>query len=555
MNGITIMLISIAVLGGGYLLYGRWLAKLWGVDPKAKTPAYEMEDGVDYTPAEPGVVFGHQFASIAGAGPINGPIQAAIFGWVPVLLWVLVGGLFFGAVQDFVAMFASVRNKGRTIGYIIELYIGKIGKKLFTLFVWLFSILVVAAFADVVANTFNGFAAIPELSLANGQVATTSMLFIAAAVGLGVMLKKCHFGKGVNTVVALGLLVLCIVVGMTLPMYVSTASWHLIVFAYIAIASIVPVWALLQPRDYLNSYLLVAMIAAALVGVVVANPEMNLNAFNGFTVNGQHMFPILFVTIACGAVSGFHALVSSGTASKQIKNEKHMLPVSFGAMLLESLLAVVALIAVGAISSGGVVASGTPAVVFATAISSFLGKIGIPEDLAFTLINLAVSAFALTSLDSVARVGRLSFQEFFLDSSVNEENMSPVLKFLTNKYTATVITLAMAYALAKAGYANIWPLFGSANQLLSALALIACAVYLKRTNRKGWMLWLPMGVMLAVTLTALGMSIVGKFGGIFAGTTANLGGDLLQGCFAVALFALGVMVAVQGIRKLWGKNN
>lgn len=554
MNGITIMLIAIAVLGGGYLLYGRWLAKLWGVDPKAKTPAYEMEDGVDYTPAEPGVVFGHQFASIAGAGPINGPIQAAIFGWVPVLLWVLVGGLFFGAVQDFVAMFASVRNKGRTIGYIIELYIGKIGKKLFTLFVWLFSILVVAAFADVVANTFNGFAATPELSLANGQVATTSMLFIAAAVGLGVMLKKCRFGKGVNTVVALGLLVLCIVVGMTLPMYVSTASWHLIVFAYIAIASIVPVWALLQPRDYLNSYLLVAMIAAALVGVVVANPEMNLNAFNGFTVNGQHMFPILFVTIACGAVSGFHALVSSGTASKQIKNEKHMLPVSFGAMLLESLLAVVALIAVGAISSGGVVASGTPAVVFATAISSFLGKIGVPEDLAFTLINLAVSAFALTSLDSVARVGRLSFQEFFLDSSVNEENMSPMLKFLTSKYTATVITLAMAYALAKAGYANIWPLFGSANQLLSALALIACAVYLKRTNRKGWMLWLPMGVMLAVTLTALGMSIVGKFGGIFAGTTANLGGDLLQGCFAVALFALGVMVAVQGIRKLWGKK-
>ena len=208
---------------------------------------------------------------------------------MPVLLWVLVGGLFFGAVQDFVAMYASVRNKGRTIGYIIELYIGKIGKKLFTLFVWLFSILVVAAFADVVANTFNGFAATPELSLANGQVATTSMLFIAAAVGLGVMLKKCRLGKGVNTAMAIGLLVLCIVLGMMLPMYVPTASWHLIVFAYIAGASIVPVWALLQPRDYLNSYLLVVMIIAALLGVVVANPAMNLNAFNGFTVNGQHM--------------------------------------------------------------------------------------------------------------------------------------------------------------------------------------------------------------------------------------------------------------------------
>lgn len=554
MNGITIMLVALIVLGAGYLLYGRWLAKIWGVDPNRKTPACEMEDGVDYTPTTAGVVFGHQFASIAGAGPINGPIQAAIFGWVPVLLWVLIGGLFFGAVQDFVSMYASVRNKGRTIGYLIELYIGKTGKKLFTLFVWLFSILVVAAFADVVANTFNGFAATPEVSLANGQVATTSMLFIIAAVGLGFILKFCRFKSAVNTLIAVALLSGCIMVGMLLPMYISTASWHLIVFVYIAIASIVPVWALLQPRDYLNSYLLVAMIVASTAGVFIANPQMNLNAFNGFTVNGQHMFPILFVTIACGAVSGFHALVSSGTASKQIQNEKHMLPVSFGAMVMESLLAVVALIAVGAVSSGAQVASGTPAVVFATAIASFLGEIGLPQDTSFTLINLSVSAFALTSLDSVARVGRLSFQEFFLDSSVDENNMGAVRKFFTNKYTATIITLVMAYALAKVGYTNIWPLFGSANQMLSALALIACAVFLKKTKRKGWMLWTPMCVMLAVTLTALGMTIVSKMGGIIAGTTANLGGDLLQSCFAIALFTLGVMVAVQGVRKLWSKT-
>lgn len=256
MNGIAIMIVALFVLGAGYLLYGRWLSKIWGVDPNSKTPAYEMEDGVDYTPSAPSVVFGHQFASIAGAGPINGPIQAAIFGWVPVLLWVLIGGLFFGAVQDFAAMFASVRNKGRTIGYIIELYIGRIGKKLFTLFVWLFSILVVAAFADVVANTFNGFAGTPEVSLANAQVATTSMLFIAAAVCLGFILKKCRFKSSVNTVFAVSLLIGCIALGMNIPMYISTANWHLIVFAYIAIASIVPVWALLQPRDYLNSYLL-----------------------------------------------------------------------------------------------------------------------------------------------------------------------------------------------------------------------------------------------------------------------------------------------------------
>ena len=554
MKGITILLIAIAVLGAGYIFYGRWLAKSWGIDPRAKTPAYEQQDGVDYVPADPGVVFGHQFASIAGAGPINGPIQAAFFGWVPVLLWILVGGVFFGAVQDFVAMYASVRNKGRTIGYIIELYIGKIGKKLFTLFVWLFSILVVAAFADVVAQTFNGFAASAELSLANGRVASTSMLFIAAAVGLGFFLKKNRFGKAVNTSVAIVLLVACIALGMLVPMYVSASAWHVIVFIYIAVASIVPVWALLQPRDYLNSYLLVAMIIAAVLGVLVANPPMKLNPFNGFVVNGQSMFPILFVTIACGAVSGFHALVSSGTASKQVKNEKHMLPISFGAMLLECLLAVIALIAVGAVSDGAQVASGTPSVVFANAVASFLGEIGINENASFTLINLAVSAFALTSLDSVARVGRISFQEFFLDSTVDENNMSPMRRFLTSKYTSTIVTLGLAYLLAKLGYSNIWPLFGSANQLLSALALIACAVYLKKSRRKGWMLWAPMGIMLAVTLTALGMTIVTKLGGIFAATTANLAGDLLQTAFAAALFVLGVMVAVQGVKKLAGRE-
>ena len=262
MNGIVIMVISIVVLVGAYLLYGRYLAKKWGIDPKAKTPAYEMEDGVDYVPTDKGVVFGHQFASIAGAGPINGPIQAAIFGWVPVLLWLLVGGVFFGAVQDFSAMYASVKNKGRTIGYIIEKYIGKVGKKLFLAFTWLFSILVVAAFADVVAKTFNGFDAAGAVVPANGSVAMTSMLFIAAAVLLGFIIKYAKLNTWVNTVIAVGLLVLTIVLGLNFPIYVSLGSWHLFIFVYIAVASIVPVWALLQPRDYLNSYLLVAMIVS-----------------------------------------------------------------------------------------------------------------------------------------------------------------------------------------------------------------------------------------------------------------------------------------------------
>ena len=381
MNGILMMIIAIVVLGGAYLLYGRYLERKWGISPDAKTPAYELEDGVDYVPADTNVVFGHQFASIAGAGPINGPIQAAMFGWLPVLLWVLLGGVFFGAVQDFAAMYASVKNKGRTIGYIIEEYIGKLGKKLFLLFCWLFCILVVAAFADVVAGTFNGFTtdasgAVTQVA-ANGAVATTSMIFIVEAVALG--LKT-------------------------------------------------------QPQ------------------------------------------------------------------------------------------------------------------IFAGAIANFLVATGLPYQLVFTLINLAVSAFALTSLDSVARIGRLSFQEFFVDDDTDLEHAGPVLKLVTNKYFATGLTLVLAYLLAKVGYAEIWPLFGSANQLLSVLALVACAVFLKKTNRQGAMLWFPMGFMMAVTFTALSMTIY-KLGKAFLTTGLTLG-TTLQLIFAVLLLILGVLVAIQGIHKL-----
>ncbi len=560
MNGIIIMVIAIAVLGGAYLIYGRWLANKWGIDPKAKTPAYEMEDGVDYVPANPEIVFGHQFASIAGAGPINGPIQAAIFGWVPVLLWVLIGGVFFGAVQDFAAMYASVRNKGRTIGYIIEKYIGKMGKKLFLLFCWLFCILVVAAFGDVVAGTFNGFATsadgVVSKIVANGSVATTSMVFIVAAVGLGMILRYAKLNKWVNTGIAVAFLLIAIAIGLSFPIFISRGTWHIIVFLYILVASVIPIWALLQPRDYLNSYLLVAMIIGAVVGVFFANPQINLPAFTAFTVGGSAMFPMLFVTIACGAVSGFHSLVSSGTSSKQIKNERHMLPVSFGAMLMESLLAVISLIAVASFASGAAAAQGlvTPPQVFAGAIAGFLGTLGLPQDTIFTLINLAVSAFALTSLDSVARVGRLSFQELFQDSDVTEVGV--VRKVLTNKYFATVITLALAYVLAKAGYSAIWPLFGSANQLLSVLSFIACAVFLKRTKRANGMMYVPIFVMMAVTFTALSIKIVELCGKLFGNLSTNLFADGLQLVFAVMVLALGVCVAWQGIKALFsGKTD
>ncbi len=560
MNGITIMLISIAVLLLAYIFYGRWIAKKWGIDPKRKTPAYEQRDGVDYEPAPRSVVFGHQFASIAGAGPINGPIQAAIFGWVPVLLWVLIGGVFFGAVQDFTSMYASVRNKGRSIGYIIEKYIGKTGKKMFLLFVWLFCILVVAAFADIVAGTFMGYTVTEGVRganiTANGAVATTSMMFIVFAIALGLLLKYTKLPAAVNTVIAIAMLAGAVVIGLNFPMYLPLNAWHILVFVYIFIASVVPVWLLLQPRDYLNSYLLVAMILAAVVGVFVANPTINLPAFTSFNVDGNYLFPILFVTIACGAVSGFHSLVSSGTASKQIKNEKDMLPVSFGAMLLESMLAVVALIAVASFATGEASAQGleTPAQIFAGAVAGFLTKMGLPNDVVFTLITLSISAFALTSLDSVARVGRLSFQELFLDDSIKDENIGPVRKVLTNKYFATCITLALAFGLTLVGYKNIWALFGASNQLLSVFAFLACAVFLKRKKKVRWFLYIPLGVMMAVTFTALSMTIFSKAKVLVTATSADIFGDVLQLVFATLIVVLGVCVVIDGVKKLFGKD-
>jgi carbon starvation protein len=295
------------------------------------------------------------------------------------------------------------------------------------------------------------------------------------------------------------------------------------------------------------------MIAGAFIGIVFSAPAMSIPAFTGFNVNGNYLFPVLFVTVACGAVSGFHSLVASGTASKQIDNERHMLPISFGAMLVESFLAVIALITVGALAVNGKFPSGTPPVIFATAISGFLFNLGLPESASYTLITLAVSAFALTSLDSVARVGRLAFQELFSEDRADGSQPSSIARILANKYVATLLTLFVGYLLAILGYQNIWPLFGSANQLLAALALIACAVFLKKTKRQGAMLYVPMFIMLAVTFTALIFTIRAKGGKLFDGSF-NVAADGLQLIFAILLLALGIMVAVSGVSKLGEKG-
>ena len=555
MNTLVIVLIAAVCLFGAYVLYGRWLANKWGIDPAAKTPAVVHEDGRDYVPTNGWTVFAHQFSSIAGAGPVTGAIQAAAFGWLPVLLWVLLGGIFFGAVTDFGALYASVKNDGKSMGMLIEKYIGKTGRKLFLLFCWLFCGIVIAAFADMVAGTFNAFGAdgaMVEAAKTNGAAGMVSIMFMVFAVIFGLLQKKFNFSGWKESVISIVFIVLSFVIGANLPLILGKAAWSYITFVYIFFAAVLPMCLLKQPRDHMTTFMFVAMIVGAVVGLLVAHPTMNLPVFTGFTNDKLGtMFPILFVTVACGAVSGFHSLVSSGTSSKTISNEKDMPMVGYGAMIVESLLGVVALVVVGAVAVNGTKPDGTPFSIFSSGVAGFLEKMGVPVTVATVFMTMCVSALALTSLDSVARIGRMSFQELFLGDTTDTAKMTPMQKVLTNKYFATVITLFFGYLLTLGGYNNVWPLFGSANQLLAALVLIALAVFLKTTGRTGWTLYFPMGMMLVVTFTALIQKTVALVKNVASGQAAFLV-DGLQLIVAILLMVLGVMVAYSCIRKLFG---
>ena len=549
MNGLFLIIISLTVLSLAYLLYGRFLARKWGIDPSRKTPAYEQEDGKEYVPTSPLVLFGHEFSSIAGAGPINGPIIAAMFGWVPALLWLLLGSVFFGAVHDFVTLYTSVRNKGKSIGYVIEIYVGKTGKRLFLLFVWLFSVLIAAAFADIVAGTFAGFDAAGMANRANGSVASASSLFIVAAIGVGLLIHKRKASDLASAIVAIDLLIICIVLGIFFPVLISKSVWLYLIFAYIIISSVVPVWALGQPRNYLSFFLLIAMMLAAFIGVVFTAPVIELPAFAGFNVNGNFLFPGLFITIACGAISGFHSLVATGAGAKQLSNERYMLPVSFGAMLLETMVAVLALIAVGSLAVNGKIPPGTPPVIFATAVSGFLSQLGLPSQASYIIVSLAVSSFVLTTLDTVARLGRFALQELFSADEADSAGNRFIVKILKNKAAASILTMLPAYLLAIMGYQSIWALFGASNQLLAALTLIACTLFLKKSGKRIFMLIIPTIIMLAVTYTSLVLSIRGKVL-LLLGGKFNPNVDGIQLGLAILLLILGILVAVSCAIKL-----
>ena len=575
MNGITIILISAVVLIIGYLGYGRWLAKSWGVDSKALTPAVRMEDGKDFSPASRFTVFAHQFSSICGAGPVQGTIVAMAFGWVPVMLWVLVGGIFFGAVHDFGALYASMKNNGKSLAQLIEKYIGKTGRRLFLIFTWLFCLIVIAAFTSMVASTFKVVAADGggvdlAKSYYGAAAGTISLLFTFVAIAFGWFCRKFDLKGWKQFVCALVLIVAMFAVGMQFPIYLDTNGWIAVTMAYLMLAAAMPIQKLKQPRDYLTTIMMVTMILAAVLGIFAmganGQAEMTAPAFVGFTnASGQFLFPVLFVSVACGALSGFHSLVSSGTSSKQVSNEEDALPVGYGAMVLESFVGMLAVVIAAIMYKDMNTGNATPFQIFAGGVAKGVELMGVDATIATVFMTMCVSALALTSLDAVARIARVSLQEFFAksnDARAVSTEKTGVMKVVGNPWFATVVTLLGGLSLTFGGYLNIWPLFGASNQLLGGMTMITIAVFCKVTGRKGWMLYVPVAFLLCSTFTSLVQSLIGCVVAIstygLLGTTAAgvsvLATSGIQLVFAVLLVVLGVIVAYNCLKELFTKK-
>lgn len=565
MNGALLLLAAIAVFAVAYFVYGGMLSRLLGIDGTRATPAHSMGDGIDYVPAHPAVLFGHHFASIAGAGPIVGPIAAAYFGWGAVVLWVVIGCIFVGAVHDMVSLYLSVRHEGKSIASVIETVLGPAGKTLFLIFCWSTLILVCAEFTRQVAVTF----------VHSPEVATASLLFIALASVFGIAVNKLRTPLLPATVIAVSVMFGFIWLGTKMPLdfcallgcseTTSQMLWTVILLAYCFLASTLPVWLLLQPRDYLNSYLLYAMMALGFAGVFVARPEISLEAFTGWHAldaggNSQPLFPILFITIACGACSGFHALVASGTTSKQVDNERHIRPIAYGGMLLEGVLAILALVAVGIFRQEDLapqLAKPGPVPLFAGGLATFCEKLGIPHKAGYTFMSLAVSAFLMTSVDTATRLARFSWQELFAgvnSGQAAKTNASTGSKcrmcgFASNMYIATAVSVGLVALLLLGNpeaAKNLWKVFASANQLLAGLTLFTASLWLYKNRRAWWVTLFPMLFMLAVSSCGLYLLCEGSW---------KAHNSTLGVVTAVLLGLAGILVALAVVRFAKAKRN
>ena len=566
MTALLIILAAIVLLFAGYVFYGSYLAKQWGIDPAKKTPAQTMPDGVDYVEAKPAVLMGHHFSSIAGAGPINGPIQAAVFGWVPVFLWCVIGGIFFGGLQDFGSLFASIRHDGKSVGEIIKDSMGSKSKKLFIIFALLVLILVIASFVNVVAGTF--FTTAEQIAASgkafgfttnptnNQTTAMISVLFIVLAICYGIMTNKGGVKVLPATIIGIVGIVGIVILGLNVGFVMNRTGWIIFVALYIAIASLIPVWIMLQPRDYLSSFLLYAMMLIAIVGIILSafkgNVKFEIPAFAGWKVNGNFMFPTLFITVACGACSGFHSLIASGTTSKQLDSEAHAKPIGYGSMLIESALGVISLIAVGVVWSKYTNKGfGSPSAAFGAGIATMFGNegSGIYNTIS-ALLTLAVSVFALTSLDSATRLSRFMFSELFLKEGEKDwKDAKGVRKVLANPVFGTGIMVLIGSVLGFLKLSAIWSLFGAANQLLAGIALLAVAAWLGEVGKNNKMFYIPMVFMLAATLTQLVLTVVGKLKLMVAGAEgAFFWGNWFQLFFAASMAVLAIILVIEGVK-------
>ena len=556
MTAVLIIAAAIVLLVIGYVFYGNWLAKEWGIDPKRETPAVTMADGVDYVAARPAVLLGHHFSSIAGAGPINGPIQASVFGWVPVFLWCVIGGIFFGGVHDFGALFASVRHGGKSLADVIRDSMGRRAQKLFTVFALLVLILVIASFVNVVAGTFYsepgqfGFVSNPT---GNQTTAMISFLFIVLAIIYGLVTNRMGVGTTPATIGGIICICLMIFVGLNFGLAMSRTAWIVLICAYITIASLAPVWILLQPRDYLSSFLLYGMMILAVVGILLSaitgSASFTIPAFTGWSSSIGTLFPTLFITVACGACSGFHSLIASGTTAKQLSNEKDAKPIGYGAMLIESALGIISLIAVGMVFDKYTAGDfGSPAVAFASGIATMFGTDGTATyNTVRALLTLAVSVFALTSLDTGTRLSRFMMTEMFLkEGEATYKDASGIRRVLAHPLFGTLFMVVIGGVLGGLSLSQIWGLFGAANQLLAGLALMAVAAWLGNIGKNNKMFYFPMFFMLAATLCSLVMTVYKKV--LMVGAGGAAWGDWFQLVFAVAMIVLAVILVVEGLQ-------
>lgn len=490
MNFLLLLLVCAVILTFAYFTYGKFLERRLEIDPSRKTPAVELSDGVDYVATKKPVLLGHHFATIAGGGPIVGPITAVVFGWVPAVLWIIFGSIFMGGVHDYTSLQASIRHRGQSIGTIIKEYIGRRGQTLFLIFSIATIILIVGVFIILVADTFS---AVPA-------AATASMLFILLAPIFGFVVNQMRVNLVVASIFGVIGMFLSIYIGMLFPIQLDSSVWSIILIIYAYIASVLPVWVLLQPRDYLNSFLLYGMMIGATIGVLLFAPQIKYPAYVGFyNENLGYLFPILFITIACGALSGFHSLVSSGTTAKQLDNEKNGRFITYGGMLIEAFLAVIAIGSVIYLSQAEFAARlgelKTPVGMFSAGIGEFMSSFGLPMEIGTSFVALTVSAFLLTSLDSATRLGRYAVQEFC------EERVPKIAK---NPHAATLVIVAFASLLALSGtWTTVWPIFGAANQMLGALALLAVTAWLTKRKTKTAFTAIPMVIMFMITLSAL----------------------------------------------------